>query len=360
MKNIRTLLVGGTSMIAALAATTALAQDAPWYPLQVNATTVAGETGLFDYTPLSATGTASENWQICVSVPHMKDAVFLAMNYGMVQEANLLGVDLMTYEAGGYTELPTQISQIENCVAGGADAVVMVAIAADGMNNLLAELAEKGIPVIDAINGVTSEVPVAHVLTSPYDEGLRAGQYLAAAHPAGSENVNVGWLPGPAGAGFVEAFNSGFLAGIEGAAITIVETKYGDVGKEIQAQLVEDLLQTHDDIDYVVGTAVMVEGALPLLRSRDMQDDIKLVSVYTTPGVYEALSHGMIDAAGAAPVVLTSRIILDTAVRVLEDRLEYSHVGTIGQVYTAADVATLDPLTVLAPANYGPNFSVDN
>lgn len=358
MKNTRTLLLCGMSAAAGLAASTALAQDA-WYPLEVNATTVSGETALVGYTPLSAAGTASQNWQICVSVPHMKDAFFLAMNYGMVEEARLLGVDVQTYEAGGYTELATQISQIENCVAGGADAVVMVAIAADGMNNLLAELAEKGIPVIDAINGVTSDVPAAAVLTSPYDEGLRAGEYLAAAHPGGSETVNVGWLPGPAGAGFVEAFNAGFLAGIDGSAVNIVETKYGDVGKEIQARLVEDLLQAHDDIDYVVGTAVMVEGALPLLRSRGIEDEVKLVSVYTTPGVYEALSHGMLEAAGAAPVVLTSRIILDTAVRVLEDRLEYTDVGTIGRVYTGADADTLDPLTVLAPNGFSPVFSLD-
>lgn len=358
MKNTRTLLLCGLSA-AALVASSANAQDV-WYPLEVNATSVSGETGLVGYTPLSATGTASQNWQICVSLPHLKDPMFLAMNYGMAEEARLLGVDMQTFEAGGYTELATQISQIENCVAGGADAVVLVAIAADGMNNLLAELEEKGIPVIDAINGVTSDVPAAAVLTSPYDEGLRAGEYLAAAHPAGSETVNVGWLPGPAGAGFVEAFNSGFLAGIEGSAVNIVETKYGDVGKEIQARLVEDLLQAHDDIDYVVGTAVMVEGATPLLRSLGLEEDVKLVSVYTTPGVYEYLSHGMIEAAGAAPVVLTSRIILDTAVRVLEDKLEYVDVGTIGVVYTAETVGTLDPLDVLAPNGFGPIFSLDN
>ena len=32
----------------------------------------------------------------------------------------------------------------------------MVAIARDGMNNLLAELKKKNIPVVDAVNGVSS------------------------------------------------------------------------------------------------------------------------------------------------------------------------------------------------------------
>lgn len=359
MNTIRKLssLMGGVAALACLAAG-AGAQDAAWYPLEANVTKVTGEKGLMAYTPLSATGKASKNWNICVSVPHMKDPFFLAMNYGMTEEAKLLGVDVQTLDAGGYDRLADQISQVENCVAGGADAVVLVAISQDGMGNLMAELKEKNIPVIAGINPVNGET-AARVLTSPYDEGKRAGEYLAAKHPAGSDAVQVGWLPGPAGAGFVVAFDEGFKAGIGGSAVTIAQTKNGDVGKEVQAALVEDMLQTQPDLNYVVGTAVMVEGALPLLKSQDLQDKVKLVSVYTTPGVYAALKAGQIEAAGAAPVVLTSRVILDQAVRVLEGKLEYTDVGTLGEVYTPETAARLDPLTVLAPAGFAPIFSLD-
>ena len=62
------------------------------------------------------------------------------------------------------------IGKIENCVAGGANAVVMVAIARDGMNNLLTQLKAKNIPVIDAINGVSSKDTAVRVLTSPRDD----------------------------------------------------------------------------------------------------------------------------------------------------------------------------------------------
>lgn len=347
----------GVLAAAALMTTAALAQNTAWYPLLVDGTKVDGEKGRFEYTPLSATEKASKPWKICVSLPHMKDPFFLAMNYGMLEEAKLLGVQVQTLDAGGYTQLANQISQVEDCVAGGAEAVVLVAIAREGMENLLSELKAKNIPVIDSINGVASTDTAARVLTSPRDEGFRAGKYLAEKHPAGSKATNIAWLPGPAGAGFVEAFSSGFLEGIKESAVNVVETKYGDVGKEVQARLVEDLLQAHPDLDYVVGTAVMVEGALPLLRARDIQDKVKLVSVYTTPGVYQALKAGQIEAAGAAPVVLTSRIILDQAVRVLEKKLEYTDVGTLGKVYTPDTIGSLDPLAVLAPNDFRPNFA---
>lgn len=348
---------GLLSAAAALLATGAVAQTAPWYPLPFDGRTVDGQEGRFDYTPLSATEKATKAWNICVAMPHMKDPFFLAMNYGMTEEARLLGVQVQSFDAGGYTQLANQISQVENCVAGGADAVVLVAIANEGMENLLAELKAKNVPVIDAINGLASGETAARVLTSPRDEGYRTAVYLAEKHPAGSDPVDIAWLPGPAGAGFVEAFNAGFHEGLKDSAVNVVETKYGDVGKEVQARLVEDVLQTHPDLDYVVGSAVMVEGALPLLRARGIQDRVKLVSVYTTPGVYEMTKAGQVEAAGAAPVVLTSRVILDQAVRVLEDKLEYTDVGTLGEVYTKDTIAKLDPLSVLAPAGFRPNFA---
>ncbi len=347
--NVMTTLFGG-----ALWVFLGTAQAADWHPLKVQST-VDGKVSQVAYSPIAK---VSKPWSVCVSFPHMKDPFFLAANYGMVEEAKRLGVQVQFLDAGGYGQLNTQVSQIENCVAGGAQAVVMVAIAADGMNNLLAELKKKNIPVVDAINGVHSKDTGARVLTSPRDEGFRAGQYLAKKYPKGGKVAKVAWLPGPAGAGFVEAFNAGFFEAVKDSGVQVVETKNGDVGKEVQARLVEDLLQTHKDLDYLVGTAVMAEAAVPILRARNLQNKVKLVSVYMTPGVYQGLKSKSIEAAGSAPVVLTARIMLDAAVRLLENKVEFKDVGTLGQVYTQADVQTLVADTVLAPATYKPVFKL--
>ena len=47
----------------------------------------------------------------------MKDAYWLAVDYGVAEEAKRLGVKMQLVEAGGYTNLNKQISQIEDCVA---------------------------------------------------------------------------------------------------------------------------------------------------------------------------------------------------------------------------------------------------
>lgn len=341
--------------IAAVAASTSLVQAADWFPLKANVSKMPfGDLAIGDYVPLTK---ASQDWSICVSFPHLKDPMFLALNYGMVEEAKRQGVRMQTMDAGGYTGLNTQISQIENCVAGGADAVVLVGIARDGMNNLLTQLKAKNIPVVDAINGVSSKDTGARVLTNPSDEAFNVGEYLAKKFPKG-KSAKVVWMPGPAGTGFVEAFNSGFLEGIKDSGVHLVETKYGDISKEAQARLVEDILQTHKDVEYIVGTAVMVEATVPLLKARKLQDKVKLISVYTTPGVFQYLKSGDIEAAGVAPVVPTGSVMLDAAVRLVEKKVELSDVYTISKVYTSGDAKSLDPGIALAPPYFKPVFKL--
>ena len=163
----------------------ASAQD--WYPYPVEVWDppfdMASPRATVDYVPVEK---AEKAWDICVSFPHMKDAYWLAVDYGVVAESERLGVKMQLVEAGGYTNLNTQISQIEDCVARGAEAVVIGAISFDGMNNLVSEIRAKGIPVIDVINGISSPELSAKSLVSFGEMGYKAGEYIAKLHPAGS------------------------------------------------------------------------------------------------------------------------------------------------------------------------------
>jgi protein TorT len=213
-----------SSAIALAFAMPALA-DA-WYPYPAQAIeppfAADGKSVDVSYSPLEK---AEKPWNICVSFPHMKDAYWLGVDYGVAEQAKDLGVKMNLVEAGGYTELAKQISQIEDCVAGGAQAVVIGAISYDGLNNLVSEIKKKNIPVIDVINGISSPDITAKSLVSFYTMGYETGSYLAKKHPAGSEEVKVGWFPGPAGAGWVEAANKGFLEAIKGSAVKALEPK---------------------------------------------------------------------------------------------------------------------------------------
>ena len=289
----------------------------------------------------------------------MKDAYWLAVDYGVADEAKRQGVKMQLVEAGGYTELQKQISQIEDCVANGASAVIIGAISADGLNNLVSEIRKKNIPVIDVINGISSPELSAKSLVSFGEMGAKAGEYLAKLHPAGSPPVKVAWFPGPPGAGWVEAGNTGFLGAIKGSAVEVVETKYGDTGKEVQAKLVEDTLQAHPDISYVVGTAVTAEAAIPILRDKGIDDKVKIVAYYYTPGVDQGLRRGQILAAPTDSPVIQGRIAIDQAVRILEGKDYLKHVGPALAVVSQDSVKSFDSSSTLAPDGFSPVFRVE-
>jgi protein TorT len=353
-------LVTCTAAAVLLLGAAGAASAADWFPYPVEVWDppfdMASPRKTVDYTPVPK---ASKPWEICVSFPHMKDAYWLAVDYGVADEAKRQGVKMQLVEAGGYTELQKQISQIEDCVAAGANAVIIGAISFDGMNNLVAEIRKKNIPVIDVINGISSPELSAKSLVSFGEMGAKAGEYLAKLHPAGSATVKVAWFPGPAGAGWVEAGNTGFLGAVKGSAIEVVETKYGDTGKEVQAKLVEDTLQAHPDISYVVGTAVTAEAAIPILRDRGVDDKIKILSYYYTPGVDQGIRRGQILAAPTDSPVIQGRIAIDQAVRILEGKDYIKHAGPALKVVSQDDVKTFDSSSTLAPEGFTPIFRVE-
>ncbi len=338
----------------------AFAEEA-WFPYAAEEVTPAfsaeGDVNAVTYDALAS---AEKAWNICVSFPHMKDAYWLGVDYGVVDEAKRLGVNLNLVEAGGYTELAKQISQIEDCVSGGADAVVVGAISYDGLNNVIGEVVAKDIPVIDVINGVSSEDISAKSLVSFKVMGYETGAYLAAKHPAGTDPVQVGWFPGPAGAGWVEAAHTGFMEAVKGSAVEVLEPRFGDTGKETQLKLVEDVLQANPDVRYLAGTAVTAEAAQGLIRERGLQGKVDLLAFYMTPGVYTGIQRGFILAAPADSMVIQGRIAIDQAVRILEGKDYIKHVGPKIFVVDPENIGEVERTNILPPDGFSPVFSVSN
>jgi protein TorT len=362
MKNNRTatLAISAGALALAAALSTGAQAAEKWYPFPVEVWDppfdMASPRKSIDYVPVEK---AEKAWDICVSFPHMKDAYWMAVDYGVVAESERLGVKMQLVEAGGYTNLNTQISQIEDCVARGAQAVVIGAISFDGLNNLVKEVRSKGVPVIDVINGMSSPELSAKSLVSFGEMGYKAGEYIAKLHPKGSGKVKVAWFPGPPGAGWVEAGNKGFQEAIANSDIEVVETKYGDTGKEIQLKLVEDTLEAYPDINYIAGTSPTTEAAVQLLRDRGLSDKIKVLAYYFTPGVYENIKRGRVIAAPTDSAVVQGRVAIDQAVRLLEGKPYEKHVGPALYVIDSKNIDTFDRASSLAPDEFKPTFTVN-
>jgi protein TorT len=186
------------------------------------------------------------------------------------------------------------------------------------------------------------------------------------------------WFPGPPGAGWSIASHQGCLSALEGSNIRILETNWGDTGKAIQLQLVEETLQNlasgpEPEFKYIVGTGTTIEAAVGALRARKLANKIKLVATYYTPGIDMFIKRGLISMAPSDQMISQATIAVDQAVRLLEGkkmatlgRPEFNDTGRITEhvqqqilIVTPDTSDEFNSSTTLAPKGWSPVFSVD-
>lgn len=329
-----------------------------------------------DYVPLDISQVSSKH-HICVSFPHLKDSYWVGVAYGIIEEGRRLGQKVTLIEAGGYTKLERQLSQVDDCIANGADALIIGAVSAIGNAKQIDLIRKRGILVVDVINGINTQVD-AKSLQSFYNMGFISCKWVANQHPKGSGKIKIGWFPGPPGSGWSVSADKGCRSAIEGSDLEITFTKWGDTGKSVQLKLIEDVLASASsgdktELDYIIGTATTIEAAAGAIRNIGLKEKIKLVSFYYTPGIHIFLKRGDVAMAPTDQMIVQARIAMDQAVRLLEGigmategREEYGdtgrkteHVQPLPIIVTPETVSGFDTSTTLAPAGWRPQFSVD-
>lgn len=300
---------------------------------------------------------ASQPWRLCILYPHLKDAYWLSVNYGMVEEAHRLGVSFDLFEAGGYPNLDRQREQLAACANDDFDAVVLGTVSYDGLSDEVERIAALK-PVIATVNDIDDRGITAKASVPWHEMGAAAGRFIARLHPSGSAPVNIAWFPGPAGAGWVSFVEEGFRAELAKSSARLVATKFGDTGLEEQVLLVEEVLDAADDVDYLVGSGPMAEAAVSILRAREMTGDVEIVSTYLSHAVYRGIARGRILAAPTDFPVQQGRLAVEMAVRAIEGKLTIAHAGPRIEVVTPASLDAIGTEGSLAPASFAPIFTM--
>lgn len=266
----------------------------------------------------SAPAKPEKSYRIGVSFPHLKDSYWLAVNYGILDQAQKMGVSFVLKEAGGYDSLETQQNQIKELVESGIDGLILGSISYTANNDLVTETVARGIPVVEVINDIEAQAISAKALVSFYEMGYFAGEYVAQqAERDGLSKITVVLLPGPKGSGWADESVEGFKAATEffQGDIEILAMEWGDTGKPAQGALLEKILDAHPNPDYVVGNAVAADIAPDILRQKASK--ARVVATYITPPVYENIADGKVEAAPADMTVDQARIAVDMLLGIL-------------------------------------------
>ena len=304
-------------------------------------------------------GSASKRWRLCTLYPHIKDSYWLSVNFGMVDQADRLGVHLKVAEAGGYHQKANQWQQVEECLRWPADAILLGTVSYSDISEQLAE-ASNTVPLFGLVNDLSKIGLVARVGVSWYEMGLKAGEFLAARHPPGSEPVKVAWFPGPVHLELQSAVGKGLRDGFKSSpAIELIQGGFGDNDRNIQRTVLQEMLERHKDLDYIVGGAVLAEIAVNELKKRSLENPPLIISHYYSHGIYRALLRGRVLMANTDQMVLHGRLAVDQAVRYLENLPYEKDIGpAIVNVTQDSLSKHLNELS-LSPAGFIPTYSID-
>ncbi|SON51685.1 periplasmic sensory protein associated with the TorRS two-component regulatory system [Vibrio tapetis subsp. tapetis] len=264
--------------------------------------------------------------KLCAIYPHLKDSYWLSVNYGMVDEAKKLGLELKVLESGGYPNIEKQQQQLIECKDWGASAIILGTVSPNSYQGDLREMVGD-IPIFATVNHLESsrENSISikgHVGADWYWMGYKTGKFLAKRHPKGSGEVKIAWLPGPRYRGGTKPVANGFLDAIKDTDVSIVLSLWADNDKELQRNLVQNVME-HEDIDYIVGSAVAIEAAISELRNSGKQEQIKLLSVYLSHGVYRGIRRNKVLFAPSDKMVLQGRKSVQQAAYYLADSNEF-------------------------------------
>lgn len=264
---------------------------------------------------------ASKKWKIGVVLPHLANPHFVGQAYGYADEAKKLGVEAIIYEAGGYTHLDTQMSQVEDLISMPVDALILVAINPDGTIPMVEKAVAAGIPVINCNVMTASEKVVSRVRCDDTIIGEMQAKYMIE-QVKGKGNFIV--IAGVAGSSWADGRSKGFKDYIAKNApgIKILDTRYlANNDPALGLAEMEDLLQTYHDIQGVMtGSAVLGMGVAQAIDAAGKSKDIVVTGVDIFDESVNGLKDGRMDAVILQDTVAIGRWGVKAAVAVLEGK----------------------------------------
>ncbi|MFT3985207.1 MAG: sugar ABC transporter substrate-binding protein [Lachnospiraceae bacterium] len=220
-------------------------------------------------------------------------------------------------EANGDTLISTdpandvslQITQIEDMITQGIDAIFLNPAEAEGILPALDMLKEAGIPIINFDTEVADlSYVTSYAGSDNYNAGKVCGEDLVAKCPEGGDIIV---LDSPTMNSVVDRTN-GFLDAIEGHGFNIVAQQDAKGNLEQAMGIAEDLLQAHGDVVAIFGgndpTAL---GALAAANAAGITD-CKIYGVDGSPDIKAELASGesLIEGTGAqSPIGIAEKSV---------------------------------------------------
>lgn len=224
----------------------------------------------------------------------------IAETQSIKDEAAKLGVKKLIV-TNAQSQLPKQISDIQDMLAQGAQFIIVAPLNSDGLEPALAAAAAKKVPVLTIdrkVNATACKDYVSFLGSNFTEQGKRAADAMIKA-TGGTGKVAI--LLGSSGNNVTTERTKGFVDQVKAKApgLEIVAQQTGEFARDKGQQVMEQLIQANPGITAVYAeNDEMALGAVTALKAAGKKPgvDVKIVSIDGTRNAVQAIVDGTINA----------------------------------------------------------------
>lgn len=261
---------------------------------------VLAMTGCAEEKPVKPDGgEETESIKVVYSIPGLSAPIWTVASEGFKAKAAEMGWEAELLDPND--NLETQISQVENAITKGTDAVVITPIDGEAVSTLMGQCEENGVPVV-AIDRQVAGTSLATVEADNFNIGKALGEMYV--ESLGDKEGKVLIVGGPLSSSATVNRTEGFKSAIEGKEnITIVAESATEMDSEVVLAAVTNYLQANPDINCVMScTDFILPSVMTALEEADMLKPIGEeghVNIYSVDGDGFGLTkvtEGLVDA----------------------------------------------------------------
>lgn len=296
-----------------------------------------------------------EEVTIGLSTAAVATAFVMSLYYGVEDEAQVQGVDLVALDAGGYENISRQIQQIQDLIQRRVDVIIVNVTNAEAVAPVVEMAIAQGIPVVGLSSLPATDKMAATVGADHYGMGVLQAQCLASKLPEGSE---IAIMAGPAGVNWAMERTAGFKETLAAdyPSMRIVAEINSNSDRNNGLRIMEDWLQAYPNLG---GIATVVDdlgaGAADAIAAANRTGQIRISSSNLSAIGYQYLQDGKIDCQSAQQGVLQGRVALQSAIAIaLGEELEDPNFITEALLIERDELDSVDLSGISAPAGYRP------
>ena len=292
---------------------------------------------------------------IGLSKPNIKGPYPTSELYGILDEAEKLGFEVIVQDAGGYANIDKQLDQISNLVIKGVSAILVDPSDPAALNGVITQAKASGILLVGAgVNVIASNVePDAAVSSSHCDIGRNLAAGAKKLLPDGG---TIGVLAGPPASFWAIERLRCFKEDIAGSKIEIVAEMTSEQDAATSLTRASEMLQRNPDLDMLYGADdVYGVGAARAAKAADRCGETKVIFSVLGEEAEEMMRAGCVDYVVAQQPVLIGRQEVRVVAELLEGNRPEPRVIDIPLIAVTLDnLDKVDRSTLSAPKGWRP------